>query len=379
MNTVPARGGRPRVIHFVTGGGSGVTKAVLDVASGHLRSGIFEVLVVLRRKPSPLPASMQQQIATDGLPTAWVDSGFNKARTRNQLRAIIADFKPDIFAAHGNSEHLWGRQAALMAKVRTVIHVEHCTERYTFWRRWATRRLAARTTATICVSQSVAEHAVRSRLVSSRVEVIPNGTDVARFAHRAPPFDQRGQDIVMMARFARQKDQPTLIRATALLVARGWTGRLLLGGAGNPLHRRRCQRLAARLGIADRVDFLGQVSDTVSLYHRCRAAVLSTHYEGLPLALLESMAGGCATIGSGVPGVVDIIQSGVTGWIFPHGDEEALARLLAEVLAGGEEINTVVARGQTVAAADFSIARQLARYETLFNELLVSPLEPDVE
>ena len=113
-----------------------------------------------------------------------------------------------------------------------------------------------------------------------------------------------------------------------------------------------------------------EVSDAATLYHRCRAAVLSTHYEGLPLVLIDYMAAGCAAIGSDAPGVNDIIEPGVNGWRFPRGDDAALAQILTQVLAGGPMVEAAVARGQADAPARFSLQRMLERYEALFAELL---------
>ena len=360
---------KPRIIHFVTGGGSGATKVALELACGHLRTGNYQPLLVLRRKKAPLPGSMQQQIAATGVPTVWVDSGW-KFRTLRQLKAVIADFQPQAFVAHGNSENIWGRKAAFAAKIPVVLHVEQNCERYFFWRRWAARNLAAQTTATVCVSRGVEHHLRQLGLVGPRMEIIHNGVDATRYAKNAPDFDSRGQDIIMIARFARQKDQATLIRATHRLVASGWTGQLLLGGDGKVSHRRSCENLARSLGLAERVKFLGRVSDAAPLYHRCRAAVLSTHYEGLPLVLIDYMAAGCAAIASAVSGVNDIIEPGINGWLFPAGDDEALAQALRQVLAGGNAVKIVVARGHQDAPARFSLEQMIDRYETLVRELL---------
>jgi glycosyltransferase involved in cell wall biosynthesis len=361
----------PRVIHFVTGGGSGATKVALDIACGHLRSGNYEPLLVLRRKKVALPASMQAQIAQCGLRTEWVRD-WPKWATRHQLRALIREFRPDIFVAHGFSEHIWGRQAAFAEKVPVVIHVEMNCERYAPWRLWEARPLASRTNATVGVSHGVVAHMRRLRITGERVEVIHNGSDPSRYALGAPPFASRGQDIAMVARFARQKDQATLIRAAKRLVDSGWTGRLILGGDGKPSHRRECEALARSLGIADRVDFPGRVTDSVSLYHRCRAAVLSTHYEGLPLVLIDYMSAGCAAIASDAPGVPDIIKHEHNGWLFPVHDEATLAALLREVLTGGPAVEAVVRRGHEEVPQLFSVERMVMRYERLFAELLKS-------
>jgi len=250
----------PRVIHFVTGGGSGATKVALELACGHLRTGRYEPLLVLRRKRVPLPAPMQAQIAATGLRTAWVDQ-WPKRSTLRQLAALIAEFRPQVFAAHGNSEHIWGRRAAFAAAVPVVVHIEQNCERYPFWRRWAAQRLAARTTITVCVSHGVAAHIRPLGLAGPRVEIIHNGVEASRYSVGAPPFAGRSQDIIMVARFARQKDQPTMIRAAQRLVNKGWTGRLLLGGDGRATHRRACERLVRSLGLTGRVEFLGRVAD----------------------------------------------------------------------------------------------------------------------
>jgi glycosyltransferase involved in cell wall biosynthesis len=361
----------PRVIHFVTGGGSGATKVALDVACGHLKSGNYEPLLIMRRKKVSLPKTMQAQIDATGLRAAWVDD-WPKWATRRQLAALIADFQPQVFAAHGFSEHIWGRQAAFAANVPVVLHIEQNCERYAFWRLWAARPLAARTTATVCVSQGVADHIRPKGLIGPRLEIVHNGADATRYSVGAPPFATRSQDIIMVARFARQKDQPTLIRAAKRLADSGWTGRLLLGGDGKASHRTACEKLVAHLGLADRVDFPGRVADAAPLYHRCRAAVLSTHYEGLPLVLMDYMAAGCAAIGSNAPGVPDIIQPGQTGWLFPTGDDAALADTLRGVLAGGPEVEAIAARGQAEVPARFSVGRMINRYEALFEDLLRS-------
>jgi len=86
--------------------------------------------------------------------------------------------------------------------------------------------------------------------------------------------------------------------------------------------------------------------------------------------LIDYMAAGCAAIASEAPGVTDIIQPGSNGWLFPVGDDAALAALLARVLAGGPEIEAVAARGQADAPSRFSLARMIASYEELFADLL---------
>ena len=60
--------------------------------------------------------------------------------------------------------------------------------------------------------------------------------------------------------------------------------------------------------------------------------VLATHYEGMPLALVEAMAAGCAVVGSAVVGVKELIRDGVDGRLVPESDPRALADVLQELL-----------------------------------------------
>jgi glycosyltransferase involved in cell wall biosynthesis len=343
----------------------------IDLACGNLRNRRYQPLLLLRRKRVPLPAPMLAQIQAAGLQIGWIDR-FPKRRTLRQLATAIQEFRPAIFVAHGNSEHLWGRQAAIRAGVPVVLHVEQNCERYPFWRRWAGRALAPRTTATICVSSGVAAHVRRLGLASQQVEIIHNGIDSTRFSEGSPPLHTRSSDLVMVARFARQKDQPTLIRAAKRLAEAGWKGTLFLGGGGKPSHRKACERLVTRLNLTAQVVFLGRVDDPAPLYHRCRAAILSTHYEGFPLVLIDYMAAGCATVASVAPGTEDVIQHKVNGWLFPAGDDAKLADILTKVLALGPEVEAVVQRAQADAPVLFSVAAMIRQYEALFDRLMES-------
>ncbi len=358
-----------KVIHFVTGGGSGATRVALDLALRQHADPCFAPLLVLRRKRQGLPAAMLTQIRDGHLPHAWVDDLWPKRRTVNQLVALCRQHQPHVFLAHGNSEHLWGRLAAREASVPVIIHVEHNVERYSWWRRVQARRLAANTTATVCVSRGVAESVRARKLGSVRVEVIHNGTDIARFAEPIIPLQARAPDLVMAARFARQKDHATLIRATRRLVDTGWIGQLLLAGGGKSSHRRQAEKLVRRLGLTDRVIFLGVVDDMPELLHRCRVNVLSTRYEGLPLVLAEAMAAGCAVVASAATGVTDIVQDGINGWLAPSGDDAALAHALRAAL-DSSTAQRRADQGRTDALQNFSQDRMVTSYNTLIRELI---------
>ena len=80
------------------------------------------------------------------------------------------------------------------------------------------------------------------------------------------------------------------------------------------------------------VHFLGNVADLPERLAATQIFVLSTHWEGMPLALVEAMTAGCACIATDVLGVREIIEHGRTGLLVPPGDAPALATALQRLL-----------------------------------------------
>lgn len=362
---------RIRIIHFVTGGGTGATRVALDLALAQSQTPDYEPHLILRSKGRPLSPVMQEQVKHAGLPLYWVENVWPRSRVIRQLSELCTRIKPDVFFAHGYSEHLWGRRAALAHGVPVVIQVEHNVERYLPWRVWAAQRLAPHTAATVCVSEAVADNVRRLKIGGQRVDVLHNGVDLQRF-HCDTPLSGRSRDILMPARFARKKDQPTLIRAVKLLVDRDWQGQLLLAGGGKPVHRRKCERLVNDLGLSQRVQFLGNINDLPQRLANCRVAALATWQEGLPLVLAEAMAAGCAVVASGIPGVTDILKDGANGWTFPAGDAAAAAEALWQALTDDAEAQRRADAGRADANGHFSLTQMAQRYDKLLRSLVSS-------
>ena len=359
-----------RVLHFVTGGFSGgATQVAIQLVNAARVSAAIEPLLVLRRKRRTPPARIAE-LEQAGVPLRVV-AGWSHAATIAALVKVCREFRPDVLVAHGFSEHLWGRYAGLLAKVPHLVHVEHNTrERYTRWRLAQTRWLAKRTDRIVGCSEGVRRVLLEMGMPPARTIAIPNGVRLQPFADaEAQPFAQRIPGIVMVARFSRQKDHATLLRAVALLRERGLAPPLLFAGGGKDLHRRPLEKLADELGIAAQVQFLGVVRDVPQRLMAHQLCVLSTHYEGMPLALLEGMAAGCAVVGSAVPGVREVLDDGVDGLLVAEADAPALADALERVLRDPPFGARLAAAARRAAAEKYSRERMNRRYEELFLSL----------
>ena len=358
-NAAPAAD-RPRVVHFVTGGFSGATQVAVDLCVAALHGGPFEPVLVLRRKPHT-PMARVEALRAQGLTVHLVSGWWSHLPTIAELAGLLRDLRPVALLAHGFPEHLIGRQAGLRAGVPVLIQVEHNSrERYTPWSRWLSRRLARKSAALVGVSEGVRQSLLAQGLPADKTVAIPNGIDLARFAQ---PGGQREAGLVMSARFARQKDHATLIDAMALLGSQGLKPHLQLAGTG-PLMSR-MQARVARLNLAGQLSFLGHHADMPGLLRSQAVYVLSTHFEGMPLALVEAMASGCACIASDVVGVRGVIEDGVTGLLVPESDAPALAAAIARLLRDPALAARLGAAARERAIAEHGLALMRERYEAL--------------
>jgi glycosyltransferase involved in cell wall biosynthesis len=198
-------------------------------------------------------------------------------------------------------------------------------------------------------------------------QAIPNGVDLGKFdAADAHPMAARAPGIVMSARFARQKDHLTLIRALALLRdEHQLTPTLHLAGSGKASYQREAQGLAERLGLGAQVKFLGYEPKVAELLMGNQVFVLSTRWEGMPLALVEAMAAGCACVATLVPGVEGVLEHEKTGLLVPPEAPPLMAAALQRLLtqpALSAQLGQA-ARQQALAAHGLPMMRK--RYDAL--------------
>ncbi|WAC72411.1 glycosyltransferase [Roseateles sp. SL47] len=367
--TVPTSGapagGTRRVLHFVTGGFSGATQVAVELCRSQRQAGRLEPILVLRRKRSTDPAKVQA-LRDQGLEVHLVP-GWAHCVTVWSLRRLCERLKPDVVMAHGFPEHLLGRKAALQAGVPAVVQVEHNSrERYGPWSLAQARALARRSAKLVGVSEGVRRTLVSLGMPEVLTVAIPNGIRLERFAAAdAHPHALREPGIVMSARFARQKDQLTLIRALGLLAQRGLRPPLHLAGQGKASYMRASERLVRELGLEGQVRFLGYHKDMPALLMSQRIFVLSTHWEGMPLALLEGMAAGCACVASAVPGVEGVLEPGRTGLLTPEGDAAAMADALEQLLRDEALAQRLGAAARQRAIHEHSVELMMQRYEDL--------------
>jgi glycosyltransferase involved in cell wall biosynthesis len=183
------------------------------------------------------------------------------------------------------------------------------------------------------ISESTRDDLVARGVVRSRIRVIHPGVDSVRFTPGAAASRARVPTFLYVGRLKRYKGIDVALQALAL--ARRARPDLRLDVAGTGDYRPALEALAARLGLADAVRFLGFVSDAekLALLRSAWANVFPSPKEGWGITVLEAGACGTPSLASDSPGLRDSVRHEETGYLVPHGDAAALAARMLELAA----------------------------------------------
>ena len=160
------------------------------------------------------------------------------------------------------------------------------------------------------------------------IEAIPNPVRPMNGYGRALPGDTKR--IVSVGRLAAQKGHDVLLRAFAEVAREHPEWTLTIVGEGP--QRQALLRLAAELGIAERVHFTGEVPEPGEMLATSDFFVMASRYEGFPNALLEAMACGLPVISTTSVGAQEIVTDGHDGLLTPIEDETALAQAMRRLI-----------------------------------------------
>ncbi|MFO1367947.1 MAG: glycosyltransferase [Marinagarivorans sp.] len=337
------------------------------VAQANRTDGEPHVLV-LRRKRQTRSAQLDE-LAQQNIPFYLVP-GWSHLATVFALVQLLKQLKPRVLIAHGFSEHLWGRLAAIIAGVPVILHVEHNSrERYTPFRLWLAKQLTKRTRWLVGVSEGVRNSLLNLGFAPEKCVFVNNGIDLSPYEGVVnTPWSERVSGIIMCSRFAYQKDHATLLHALAHLKHHyHFEPPLVLIGGGKKSLRAKAQMLAKMLGIESQVEFLGYCSDVPSILKKYTISVLSSRYEGFGLVLAEGMAAGCFPIGSAVPGIQEWLGALNSMYVVPATDVELLSARIAWVLRNPQLAEQLALQGQSIARQMFNLDRMLDEYNKLIS------------
>lgn len=177
--------------------------------------------------------------------------------------------------------------------------------------------------------------AYREFVPRQEVFAMPNGIDLSsrHYRSRLPRDPSAPLRLVYIGRLAPRKGLPETLQAMAIARTRNVAATLAIAGGGPD--EAMLKQLAAQLGLADTVRFVGPVfnGDKQALLDSADVMLLPSYNEGLPYALLEAMAAGVPVITTRVGGIPDVMEDRVHGVFVPIGSPRAIAEAIEHLAA----------------------------------------------
>jgi glycosyltransferase involved in cell wall biosynthesis len=298
-------------------------------ASGHtvLVISLTDELLVLPKSPTVQVASLNVR-----------KTFLSLARAYAKACVLMRKFSPDVVHSHMVHANIFSRLLRLGAPIPRLICTAHNTNEGGAMWMWAYRitdRLAHLTTN---VSQEAVDRYIACAAVAAdRIITVHNGIDCEQFhfdpamriaIRAALDVPATTQVLLAAGRLCEQKDYPNLLHAFAAVAQQRSDCVLWIAGTGS--EQAHLEAMAAQLGIACRIRFLGVRRDIPVLMSAADIYVLSSAWEGFPLVIGEAMACERIVVSTDAGGIPEWL--GQSGYLAPIRDSKALANALLTAL-----------------------------------------------
>lgn len=355
---------------YELGGGESVA---LHLAARQVQAGHEVHVAALSSGDGPLASEFRQR----GVQVHNVEhlrGGFDPL-IYGRLFSFFWNLRPQVVHTHDPHSLAY---AAAPARMRgaAVVHTKHGADAEEGLGLWLMRAGALFVDAMAAVSEETAQSARDNREVTAaKLRVIENGIDLQHFA----PDDRERQSVRdelgipadawvagAVGRLEEVKNHALLLRAMAPMLGR--KAHLVLVGDGS-LRSELASQASALGDGATSVHLLGMRRDIARLSKALDAFVISSDSEGLPLGLLEAMAGALPVASTAVGGIPKVIADGETGLLCPAGNAEAL-RVQLERLRDDPELAKRLGRGaRQVVEQRYSLDHTVDQYMQLYDVL----------
>ena len=294
-------------------------------------------------------------------------------RERAAIVELCRRLRPDVVHTHGYHVDVVDAGAARRAGVPTVTTVHGFTGGD--FKNWIYERLQRRAfrrfDAVVAVSRPLARDLERTGVPPARLHVVPNAWP----AHDPPPLGRnqaREQLEVPEGRFhvgwvgrlTREKGLNVLLAALRLLE----DVPLVVSVVGDGRQRPQLQDEAARLGVGNRVRWLGTVAEAGRLFAAFDVFALSSRTEGTPIVLFEAMAAETPIVATAVGGVPDVVTP-QEALLVAAEDPAALAQAIRSVFTNPAAAGERARRARARLASEFAPVPWLERYEAIYRSL----------
>jgi len=356
-----------RILHTESSlGWGGQEIRVLTEARGVARRG-HAVAIAAPPQSRIFQAAPDYGVEAIAVPIARKSLGGLFAMTR-----LLRNRRFDVLNTHSSTDSwLAALAACLLRHAPPIVRTRHISAPVP--RNFATRWLYRNATRCIVTTGERLREQVMTETGAApdRVVSIPTGIDLERFrpgdaakAREEVGLAAGGSLLGIVATLRSWKGHRYLFESLAGLADRG--ARLVVVGDGP--QREPLEKLAAELGIAERVRFAGNQADVAPWMRALDLFCLPSYAnEGVPQALMQAMACGLPVVTTPVGSIGEIVQDGETGRLVPPGDASALGAAIEALLADAPKRHRLAARAREAALQRFGEERMVERMLEVFS------------
>jgi glycosyltransferase involved in cell wall biosynthesis len=300
-----------------------------------------------------------------------------------RVARTMEHFRPQVVHTHTYALR-YALPYMLYRRVPAMVHTVHnLAEREIGWYgRWVHRLAFRRGVLPVAIASEVADSIHRVYGIDDP-PLIPNGIQLERF--RKPSIDRQGwrnqegfapTDVlfVCVAWLRPQKNPALLLEAFRRGPASDPRAHLLFAGTGDQQSgslKSELERQIGAWGLRERIHLLGLRSDVPELLNAADVFVLSSDYEGNPLAVMEAMAAGKPMICTAVGGVPELVEDGC-GLLVPPRDAQALSMAMRHMLQNPKARKLMGEKSARRAVERFDLRAMTEAYEDLYRWLIAS-------
>ena len=328
-----------RILFVITGLGHGGAEKLLFTKCNHFHEQGYSVQVVCLTRRLGLLADFEKK----GIPVTCLDisNTFNAIAAIRAYRKIVDEFKPSIIHAHMLHANIFSRIASVGSKKRyAIINTVHDTNKRKRFLLNSLYRLTNRKVdlVTAISQEAYLNHMNKTKIPNSKIVCMANfvnddlfikdgniGTD-----YRSNLKLQDKFVWIAVGRLFPQKDYQNLLTAFKSLSQKYSQSALLIIGGG-PLDKE-VDDMIATFGLEDSVKKLGVRNDIPQLLNAADAYVMSSAWEGQPIAIIEAASTNLPIVATDVGGNNTLVIDGVNGFLVPPKDSQALFEAMEKIV-----------------------------------------------
>jgi sugar transferase (PEP-CTERM/EpsH1 system associated) len=295
-----------------------------------------------------------------------------------KLAKLLRKEKVHILHLHNSTAFFYGVIAGGIARVPVIVYTEHARDVFPNLKvRIADKFLSLFTNKVIVVADFLKKNLIKYEWFNpSKVMTIYNGIDGSKFKaefdkseiKRGLGLSENSRIIGMVARLDPIKNHKSLIMSMQSVIKKFPEAILLIIGDG-PI-RNELEVFVEKCDLKKNVTFLWTRHDIPQLLSVMDIFVLCSMSEGLPITLLEAMAGGKPIVATRVGGIPEVIEHNINGLLIPSGNIEALLDAILELLRDTEKAKQLGAAAERKFERNFSLSSMVEKYQEVYEALL---------